>query len=149
MAAIERYRQPGDPVGCGWSINDAEVAFREVAGLGVAMRRGDFFELSGTALELFRAIRDCEATDVALASILVDAYGISPVVAYADVRDFLTALDAAGLAIGPDSGVRTVELATAPSLVTKSPVCWEIARQHRIPLKCKLDVTHRCTIARK
>ena len=72
-----------------WSFNHAEVAFRMVADVGVAMRRGDLFEVDGAGLELLRTLRRDDVTAHELATVLGRRYNVSEELASTDVRDFL------------------------------------------------------------
>jgi MoaA/NifB/PqqE/SkfB family radical SAM enzyme len=132
-----------------WSFNHAEVAFRMVADVGVAMRRGDLFEVDGAGLELLRTLRRDDVTAHELATVLGRRYNVSEELASTDVRDFLDSIYAAGLA--RPSGATCIEdaMPVGPKDPRAAARCWDIARAAHIPLKCKLDVTYRCNIACK
>jgi len=129
-------------------FNDREVAFREVATIGVMMRRGDLIETEGPGLELLRSIRKGQATRASLTNLLVNRYGVLAEFAASHSEEFINNLILAGIVSTSDGGV----LPTS-GLNKLTPIngvrCWQVARERHIPLKCKFDITYRCNIACK
>jgi MoaA/NifB/PqqE/SkfB family radical SAM enzyme len=132
-------------------FDSRRVAFREMAGLGLLMCRGDMFEVTGPALDLVREIRHVRSSVADLGHLLASKYHISQDEGTADASAFVLELQRRGIIAGPRVKVSSTSDVTPMHASISEPEleCWTIARERRIPLKCKLNVTYRCNIACK
>jgi len=130
-------------------FNAKGVAFREVAGIGVAMRRGDLFEVEGSSLDLFREIVRKRTNCSSLATILTRRYGIPLSQALQDVEQFVSQLYSRRLLLKPVMSYPDRDLHSGDANAVDNFRCWALAREEHIPLKCKLNVTYRCNVACK
>jgi len=132
-------------------FNARETSFREIAGLGIAMRRGDTYEFEGGALDLFREIHKGSKTVTrkSLAHQLSAKYNIPYCDAWTDTLDFTQQLLDTQLIHDRAQSQYVATSALGAIRTTQQLKCWDIARTRKIPLKCKFDLTYRCNIACK
>jgi MoaA/NifB/PqqE/SkfB family radical SAM enzyme len=146
LDAIASCQQP-------FAVDSGTTAVRFYDDFALLMRRGDLYDLDGSALFLLREMVAAPMSPRQLTERLAEHYAIPFDVALPDVAAFLDRLIVHGLVTAPSTWVNGGELAREPipSADASSPgvMCWQVARERRIPLKCKFDVTYRCNIACK
>ena len=82
--------------------NDHEVAFREVAGIGLAMRRGELFEVEGVGLDILQEIRQKSITCSELCETLTKRYRVPLEKVSSDVSQFVQELYSCRLILIPE-----------------------------------------------
>ena len=106
-------------------FNKQEVAFRELHGLGVAMRRGDLFETEHSGLKILRAIHSKPMTLSELVNMVSQSYNLANEIVRQDTVDFVVDLINRKLIIADQSLPNLFsEFGSESSLIK----CWKIAR---------------------
>lgn len=140
-----------------FEFNYTQVAYRELYGLGVLMRKSNLFEVEKVGLDIVNALYIKPHSLVDLSNLISTKYMIPPNIALADMLDFIIELvirkiikllnSVGNTFINEAETYHKLALQNSNQHPPTTLKCWTYAREKQIPLKCKLNLTYRCNIA--